>query len=125
MTAVGLLCRMYLGWNRRTPQLAVGVKYLDQVTPRPNDMYFNYYATQVMHHWGGEEWTRWNEAMRDQLVRTQHPPRIGHHAGRWDVADMHGNSGGRLYMTCLCTMTLEVYYRHLPLYDRENLKVDF
>ncbi len=125
MTAVGLLCRMYLGGSVRNPQVEVGVKYLDGVRPQLNNMYFNYYATQVMHHWGGEEWTRWNEVMRDQLVRTQRPARSGHFAGSWDVADAHGDEGGRHYMTCLAIMTLEVYYRHLPLYDRDKLKVDF
>jgi hypothetical protein len=63
--------------------------------------------------------------MREHLVRTQHPPRTGHMSGSWDVADYHGDAGGRMYMTCLCVMTLEVYYRHLPLYDRDNLKVNF
>ena len=124
MTAVGLLCRMYLGWDHKNKKLAEGVQYLDKIKPQPNNMYFNYYATQVMHHWGGEEWTRWNELMRDQLVRTQHPLKDGHLAGSWDLADVHGG-GGRLYMTCLSVMTLEVYYRHLPMYSRENIKVEF
>ena len=125
MTAVGLLCRMYLGWDHKSRKLADGVAYLDKVKPQPNNMYYNYYATQVMHHWGGEEWTRWNEVMRDQLVRTQHPLKDGHLAGSWDVADPHGGGGGRLYMTCLSVMTLEVYYRHLPMYSREKIKVEF
>ncbi len=125
MTAVGLLCRMYLGWDRTNPRLASGVEYLDQVKPQPDNMYFNYYATQVMHHWGGDEWTRWNEVMRDQLIRTQHSQRDGHPAGSWDLADPHGDAGGRHYMTCLSLMTLEVYYRHLPLYNRNTLKVEF
>jgi hypothetical protein len=86
-------------------------------------MYFNYYATQVLHHWGGEVWTKWNEVMREQLVRTQ--VHEGHAAGSWAPADAHGGQGGRLYMTCMCIMTLEVYYRHLPLYHRENIAVEF
>ncbi|WP_010583317.1 prenyltransferase/squalene oxidase repeat-containing protein [Schlesneria paludicola] len=125
MTAVGLLCRMYLGWDRTNPRLANGVAYLDSLKPSSQDMYFNYYATQVMHHWGGDEWTRWNDVMRDQLVTTQHHVRTGHRAGSWDVADTHGAAGGRHYMTCLAIMTLEVYYRHLPLYNRDTLKIEF
>ena len=125
MTAVGLLCRMYLGWDNGNEKLAKGVAFLGNVKPQPNNMYFNYYATQVMHHWGGEEWTRWNNVMRDQLVKTQHPLKDGHLAGSWDVADPHGGAAGRLYMTCLCVMTLEVYYRHLPMYSREKIKVEF
>lgn len=115
-TAIGLLCRMYLGWDRLRPGLRNGVKFLDKTGPAKDDMYYNYYATQVLHHWGGDEWTKWNERMREQLVKTQ--KKSGHAAGSWDVADKHGGQGGRLYMTCLAAMTLEVYYRHLPLYEQ-------
>ena len=115
-TAIGLLCRMYLGWDRLRPGLRNGVKNLDKAGPAKGDMYYNYYATQVMHHWGGDEWKRWNEKMREQLVTTQ--KKTGHAAGSWDIADAHGSQGGRLYMTCLAAMTLEVYYRHLPLYEQ-------
>jgi len=96
--------------------LGAGVKYLGTNGPSRNDMYYNYYATQVMHHWGGEEWQKWNEVMWERLVGSQ--CKTGHAAGSWDVADAHGVPGGRLYMTCLCVMTLEVYYRHLPLYQQ-------
>lgn len=123
LSAAGLLCRMYLGWDNRRPALKAGVAYLDKVKPATNNMYYNYYATQVLHHWGGEEWDRWNDVMREQLVRTQ--LRDGPEAGSWDVADPHGSVGGRLFMTSLCVMTLEVYYRHLPLYQRDKVKVEF
>jgi hypothetical protein len=125
MTAAGLLCRMYLGWDRKNKSLEEGVKYLAATKPSRNNMYYNYYATQVMHHWGGDEWTTWNNVMRDQLVTTQKTAKHGHMQGSWDLADPHGGTGGRLYMSCLCIMTLEVYYRHLPIYRREGLKVEF
>ena len=114
-TAVGLLSRMYMGWNRTNVALENGVRYLSATGPARNNMYYNYYATQVLHHWGGDEWKKWNGVMRKQLVGSQR--KNDHAAGSWDVADSHGKSGGRLYMTCLCVMTLEVYYRHLPLYQ--------
>lgn len=123
LSAAGLLCRMYLGWDNRRPALKAGVAYLDAVKPMTNNMYYNYYATQVLHHWGGDEWSRWNDVMREQLVRTQ--LQEGPEAGSWDVADPHGSVGGRLFMTSLCVMTLEVYYRHLPLYQRDKVKVEF
>ena len=84
-------------------------------------MYYNYYATQVMHHWGGPEWDRWNNVMREHLIRTQ--IRDGHATGSWDVADRHGSLGGRLYMTTLALLTLEVYYRHLPLYQKDRIEI--
>ena len=43
----------------------------------------------------------------------------------WNLTDPHGGPGGRLYQTCLSVMTLEVYYRHLPIYQREKLKVEY
>jgi len=119
MTAVGLLSRIYLGWKRGHPGIRYGVEYLSQLGPSKNDMYYNYYATQVLHQYGGELWKQWNEVMRDQLVETQR--KKGHARGSWDVTDRHGNAGGRLYQTCLSIMTLEVYYRHLPLYDHRDL----
>ncbi|MBI1312757.1 hypothetical protein GC176_15815 [bacterium] len=115
-TAIGLLCRMYLGWDRLRPGLRNGVAFLDETGPAKGDIYYNYYATQVLHHWGGDEWKAWNGKMREQLVTTQ--KKDGHAAGSWDLADVHGAPGGRLYMTCLAAMTLEVYYRHLPLYEQ-------
>jgi hypothetical protein len=124
MTAAGLLCRMYLGWDRKNKALQNGVKFLAATKPMPNNMYYNYYATQVMHHWGGEEWNEWNGIMRDQLVRAQLRVSDGHLHGSWNLADVHGDSGGRLYMTCLCVMTLEVYYRHLPIQRRDALNIE-
>jgi hypothetical protein len=121
MTAAGLLCRMYLDWEENKGRLLGGIQLLDQFGPDPNNMYYNYYATQVMHHWGGPEWDRWNELMREHLIRTQ--VLEGHGAGSWDVADPHGYAGGRLYMTTLSLLTLEVYYRHLPLYQKDRIEV--
>ena len=115
-TAVGLLCRMYLGWKREKSQLQKGVEFLSNLGPSREDIYYNYYATQVLHHWDGELWNKWNEQMREQLVESQ--IKEGPGAGSWDVTDPHGNAGGRIYQTTLSLLTLEVYYRHLPIYRR-------
>ena len=40
----------------------------------------------------------------------------------WDPDDsIYGTKGGRIYCTALATLTLEVYYRFLRLYDDPNL----
>jgi hypothetical protein len=53
--------------------------------------------------------------MRDKLVASQE--KSGHMAGSWYWRDNHGaDAGGRLYITCMATMMLEVYYRYMPLY---------
>ena len=49
---------MYLGWKHDEPALERGVKGLSQRGPSKTNMYFNYYATQVLHHYEGEEFRR-------------------------------------------------------------------
>ncbi len=119
-TAVGLLIRMYTGWPREDPRLQRGVAFLASEGPAPRDMYFNYYATQVMHHYGGPTWPKWNVKMREQLIKAQ--ATAGHERGSWFFIDQHGSQGGRLYTTAICTMILEVYYRHLPIYQDVTVK---
>jgi len=121
MTAEALLCRMYLGWNLDQPGLHSGVQYLlnDHMPKSAPNLYYWYYATQVMHHAGGSSWERWNFQMRDILVERQ--KRSGHEAGSWDPEHSHDVTGGRLYATSLATCTLEVYYRHLPLFRQIEL----
>ena len=122
-TAIGLLCRMYLGWEHDHTPLVKGVKKLSKSGPSKVDLYYNYYATQVMRHHGGEPWDKWNEEMRDYLVETQN--RKGHAEGSWYLGKQHTDKGGRLYCTSLATMILEVYYRHLPIYGKKASEEDF
>ncbi len=124
-TSVGLLCRMYLGWKRDHEPLQRGIEYLAKNGPSKTDIYLNYYATQVMRHYGGEQWEKWNEKMRDYLVEAQ--SQKGHQEGSWmfESGSHHIEAGGRLYCTSLATMVLEVYYRHLPLYQEEATEDDF
>ncbi len=125
-TAIGLLCRMYLGWKHDHAPLQRGVQILGQLGPSTdttrsrNNMYYNYYATQVMHHYGGYPWQRWNAVMREYLIQTQ--SHEGHEEGSWylDGSDDGSHAGGRLYCTALAAMTLEVYYRYMPLYRQQS-----
>ena len=67
-----------------------------------------------MYQLQGVHWQRWNEALRRTLVSRQ--VKEGPQAGSWDTDDLWGGHGGRVYTTALATLTLEVYYRFLPLY---------
>jgi len=124
-TAIGLLCRMYLGWKKDHPGLARGVQWVSKRGPakNPANMYYNYYATQVMRHWEGDEWKKWNESMRDWLVNSQ--VKEGPEAGSWYSNSRWGSRGGRLYYTAMATMILEVYYRHLPIYRQQSTEEAF
>lgn len=124
-SAVGLLCRMYLGWKKDHPALQRGVDRLAKMGPN-KDLYFDYYATQILHHVEGDRWVSWNTRMRDMLVNAQ--AKKGHEAGSWydGVDGGHGaHAAGRLYCTSLATMILEVYYRHLPIYGKGSVDEDF
>lgn len=128
-SAAGLLCRMYLGWEHDHPALVRGIERFSRRGPSPANMYFNYYATQLLHHYEGEAWEKWNKQMRDYLVETQ--ALSGHETGSWYFprvdreSDAGMDRGGRLYFTAMATMILEVYYRHLPLYRKESTESDF
>ncbi len=114
-SAIGVLSRMYLGWDRTHAGVIAGAEYLDRVGPSSNNVYFNYYATQVMHHYGGPLWEKWHPLLRDHLVETQE--RDGHPTGSWYFdGDFGSIVGGRLYITAMSAMILEVYYRHMPIY---------
>jgi hypothetical protein len=122
-TAIGLLMRMYSGWRREDPRLAQGVEYLQKLGSSKNDVYFNFYASQTLHHFGGDGWKAWNLQLRDRLIATQ--VRHGHEHGSWYFAHEHGEAGGRLYTTAMCLLTLEVYYRYLPLYGSKPVEEEF
>ena len=118
LTAEGALCRMYLGWPRDEERLTKAINYLNQnqIDLDNANVYHWYYATQVMHHYGGDHWLRWNSQMKATIPSSQ--VKKGKEEGSWEYkGDEWGRYGGRLYLTCLCTYMLEVYYRHLPLYD--------
>ena len=120
VSAEGLLSRQFLGWRRDDRRLAAGLelllaeKFLDFENDK--DVYAWYYVTQVAHNAGGSAWDRWNGRLREVLPQSQSSK--GAEAGSWDPAnDKWGHIGGRLFTTCFCTWMLEVYYRHLPLYE--------
>ena len=119
-TAQAALGRMYLGVPRDDEDLRAAVALLDERGPYEN-RYYCYYATQVLKNWGGPEWERWNESLREELIHTQDSSE-GPARGSW-VPLQRGPtdvSGGRLFATVLSTLTLEVYYRYLPLYDQNS-----
>ncbi|MCA9260785.1 MAG: terpene cyclase/mutase family protein, partial [Planctomycetales bacterium] len=120
MTAEGLLCRQYLGWKHDDRRLKKGTEILLRTLPSwerdSRNCYYWYYATQVCHHMEGEYWQTWNREMRTLLPENQ--VREGKERGSWDPGgDEWGSRGGRLMVTCLHTYMLEVYYRHLPIYQ--------
>ena len=126
MTSVGLLMRLYLGWRRDNADMQQGTDWLMERLPAEGtvqnperDTYYWYYATQVMFHMGGERWKAWYGNLYPMLIKSQ--KKEGEYFGSWEpngqIPDAWGRFGGRLYVTTLNLLSLEVYYRHLPIYE--------
>lgn len=128
MTSVGLLMRIYTGWDKKDPRLLAGADYLLQTqlpgdsSPQVRDTYYWYYATQVLKYVDGQRWNQWNNLLRPMLIRSQQ--KSGDLAGSWNpyrpVPDRWGGFGGRLYVTTMNLLSLEVRHRMLPLYQKND-----
>jgi hypothetical protein len=138
LTAVGLLCRYYIdGWGRSHPGMIDGVAGLVRNPPpgrgEIKNMYYYYYATQVVRLSWGDYWTTWNEGakandgkrqggMRDWLIGAQ-VRKDGDAAGSWDPEKgWIGTRCGRLGTTAICLLNLEVYYRDVPTEKKDDKK---
>ncbi|MBO7725635.1 MAG: terpene cyclase/mutase family protein [Thermoguttaceae bacterium] len=134
MTATGLLCREYLGWDRQNPHLVRGAENLIQpknlvrypsnakgdnpAARRRTNVYGWYSASMMLKQLGAGShyWQTWNRALSREIPAHQVPEGSAE-AGSWDPADDdYCFGGGRLYVTCLSIYCMEVYYRHLALY---------
>lgn len=126
MTSVGLLMRLYTGWDREHANLQAGADYLLERLPElgtpansQRDTYYWYYATQVMFHMRGQYWKQWHDRLYPLLIN--HQEKSGEYAGSWHpqspTPDLWARYGGRLYVTTMNLLSLEISYRHLPLYD--------
>ena len=125
-SAIGLLCRTYLGGPRDHAAFQGGVAYLGDMGLQPFNVKFNYYATMFLFQNDGprgDAWQKWNAAMREHLLKSQDKGRELRKQGSWFFAKENSNgrptAGGRLYHTALSIMTLEVYYRYENIYDAE------
>ena len=119
-SAIGLLCRMYTGWGEEREALGSGVTMLAKPGPSPSAIYQNFYLSQALVQLDHPVWPRWNAKNRDQIVAQQ--ARFGHEAGSWFFADPDTAPGGRLAHTALAILTLEVYYRLLPIYQPQAVE---
>jgi hypothetical protein len=125
MTAVGGVMRLHTGSEPTDPRVTAAAKVLTSLpasygsaTDKTRDAYLWYYASQVLVHTGGPDWNGWYRGLVATLAATQDT--TGATSGSWDPLgpqpDRWGPFGGRLYVTALHLLALEVPYRHLPTY---------
>jgi hypothetical protein len=121
--AAGLLCRVFMGWKSDNDALRRGAIKLAKQGPT-GDIYHTYYATQVLFHMQKQlpaEWMAWQKAMTDMLVRAQ--AKEGHQKGSYFKGMDAGHASeaaGRLYVTSMATMTMEVYFKIGVMYSKES-----
>ncbi len=127
MTAEGLLCRQFLGWPRTQPQLQEGVAFLLDEKYKPEwsegrrNVYEWYYVGHVLHNINDEEWTDWYNVVKDEIIAKQQGAG-GEYRGSWSPNKPKGapyeyaEQAGRLYITAMCALILELPYRHQPIY---------
>jgi len=120
LPAIGLLCRIFIGEDTNSRMLrAHGNRLLEHLptTYKNGNMYFWYYATLGMFQMKGKFWDQWNKALKKVLCENQ---RVGGCAdGSWDPTtnsiDFGSTVAGRVFSTAVGCLSLEVYYRYLPV----------
>ncbi len=129
LTAVAMVGRQFMGVGSEAEVLKKGAKYVLTKTPawpgkKRERFYYWYYGTLAMFQMGGKQWKSWNPAMKNALLPNQRRggPMDGSTRdvdGSWDPSEwLDENKGGRVYTTALGALTLEVYYRYLPMYAK-------
>jgi hypothetical protein len=118
MTAVGLLCRIFLG--QKPEDYPIMAKHAQLILSNPpvwdpegfgSDFYYWYYATFALFQMGKPYWPSWEKTMKAAIVDPQ--SKDGDEKGSWDPeVCAWGFSGGRVYSTAIMTLCLEVYYRY-------------
>ena len=123
MTAEALVCRLFLGMPADHPCVGEAVDLLARSPPetRSPNAYAWYYATLASFHAGGPQWEAWNRQLQAAILPLQRRESSGLD-GSWDPDPVWGGHGGRVYATAMAAMTLEVYYRHLPMH-RQTLPI--
>ncbi len=117
LTAVALLSRIFIGGEAaKSPLVHKGAELLKAHPPEwdesgfNNDIYYWYYGSYALFQLGGPRWEAWNKSAKRALLGSQR--RDGDAKGSWDPKDAWGHAGGRVYMTAMASLCLEVYFRY-------------
>jgi hypothetical protein len=116
MIATGMFCRQLDGADIHDPAVQESVDYImtHPLDGADLDYYYLYYATLAAYQYGGTAWDEWNVRMKSILPGLQQ--KTGRHKGTWETRQWYGSQMGRVVTTAISTLSLEVYYRLLPIY---------
>ena len=124
---LGIMCRIFLGWRRSHPfcigsankvladmmeEIPKNEDWSKYNSKREYPTYAWYYGTLALHQMGGRYFRQWNERIQKVIPGTQ--VKDGCLRGSWPGWN-HDGFFGYLYTTCMGALTLETYYRYLPV----------
>ena len=116
MVATGMFCRQLDLMPPGDPMMAESASLLKMHPMRTSkpDLYYIYYSTLALYQHQGPIWDAWNEQLKEILPNLQE--KTGSATGSWDPSRGLASAGGRVASTAMATLSLEVYYRLLPMY---------
>jgi hypothetical protein len=122
MVAEGLFAQQLLGTPPSHPRMQESIKHIERKLPSKGqrDFYYWYYGCLSLYQNQGPVWDEWNARIKPIWLDLQ--VKNGGNAGSWDPkGGRHMNDMGRIISTALATLSLEVYYRYLPLYQERAI----
>ena len=94
-----------MGCEKGNPALLRGVQWISEMGPSASNIYYDYYATELMRALGGDPWEKWKPPMRKLVLDWQN--KTEPHSGNWSVMTKFAKYGGSIYSTSMAIMILE------------------
>jgi hypothetical protein len=121
LTAIGIMTRIFIDKRTSDPLIKLGVSQILSSLPTWDtsksgiiDYYYWFYGSYCLNQYdgpNGPSWNKWNERMKDVLIKSQRIKEDGCAKGSWDPLDRWSSEASRVYCTAINVLTLEVYYR--------------
>ena len=123
MVATGMFCRQLDLVPPSNPKMIESAELMKRYPIRDSnpDLYYIYYGTLALYQHQGSIWQEWNNNLKRILPEIQ--VKTGNLAGSWDLSRSNTKGGGRIASTTLAILSLEVYYRILPMYGFRGLEL--
>lgn len=116
MIASGMFLRQLRLASPREPRMREAAMFM-QMNPlneKDLDYYYLYYGILALYQHRGVTWEEWNEKMKGILIPRQ--VRTGPDSGAYEPSGQRKAEMGKAVSTAFATLSLEVYYRLLPIY---------
>jgi hypothetical protein len=124
LTAGAVCARILAGQDPRTTDaiqrgadLVLRHKPSTDATSAGTDVLHRYFGSLALFQVGGTRWKQWNESMKTTIVDTQFSRQGRDERGSWDPT---ADGAGRLMVTVLNNLCLEVYYRYGRVFGASN-----